>query len=283
MCAHQLGYSKPGFEFINAADKKYLELFFRIFFLNDDFSYTLFGDKPMSFSGIPKQSLEPSHLIQCLSDISGSLSMGKAAEIFKKYRKIINPKYIFVFNENSEDVFIYFINKESFLKSIDENIDIFIKELGEDFTPIAFLDEVLKEKRPLLEIIHHHEGILGILLGYGRHNALLFQQKADILGRCWGYGEVIKQGGVTYSTTLDLDSKVKELEYLDNKLGFFSQENEYSELVPVAPLGFGADYGHPETKILKEKYTVLRKQINTAYSKANPFQVIWNMLIDIVD
>lgn len=264
---------------IDTKEHSYLELFLRTFFLEDDFSYTLFGEKPMSFSGVIKNSLDPiENIYHLLPNCSAQLFLWKSAETFKVYREYLDQNYLCIFNENPKGTFIYFIHKKAFLKTIETNIDVFLKELGEDFTPSSFLSEILEEKKPLLEIIHYHEGILGILLGYGRHNSLLFQKKADILGRCWGYDQDIKQNAALYLCTTDRSSAIGELEYVDNKLKFFSEECEYCPLIPVSPLCFGADNAHPETKKLKEKYSLLHKKINEAYTKFNPFEVMLKML-----
>jgi hypothetical protein len=69
----------------------------------------------------------------------------------------------------------------------------------------------------------------------------------------------------------------EELKCLDTLMPF-SEKSEYSPLLFVAPLGFGVDNGHPETKILKEKYTSLRKKINETYGQSNPFEVMLEML-----
>ena len=253
-------------------DKRYLERFFQVFFLEEDFSYTLFGDKPMSFSGLSHQNM-PHEIYVPRS--SRHLPIGQSFEIFKKLRnKFPNDEHIFVLNEDKDGIFIYFINTKAFLQVIEANIDVFLKELGENFTASAFLQELQEEKRPVLEIIHHHEGILGILLGYGRHNSLLFQRKADILGRCWAYEHNEHQAN-------DLSKDIEEeLHYLDSRLGSFSNENDYNSLIPIPPLGFAADKEHPETKNLAKKYRSIREKINIAYSQEPPFEVIMRMLVN---
>lgn len=258
----------------NKKEQNYLELFLQTFFLEDDFSYTLFGEKPMSFSGFMKSSPILTEKIYYLLPTIKHLSHRKAAETFKKYRKYINKDYIFIFNENSTETYIFFIHRNAFLTAIDNNLDVFLNELGENFTPESFLKEILEEKKPLLEIIHRHEGILGILLGYGRHNSLLFQRKADILGRCWGYSQNTKAS----NNNISLYSTIEELNYLDKKLGFFSEESEYCPLIPIAPLNFCSDNDFPETKKLKEKYTFLRRKINETYANSNPFELILKIM-----
>lgn len=259
-------------------EKKYLERFFHAFFLDDDFSYTLFGAKPMSFSGLDKKESVSFESVASLSQTSGNLSLWNSFSVFKRYRKNISDRYCFVINEDEDSVFIYFIDKDSFLNTIESNIDLFLKELGEDFTAVKFLEEIIEEKTSFLDAIHHHEGILGILLGYGRHNSMLFQRKSDILGRCWAYGDDVKKESEILTTSSGFNSREEELFYLDEKLGSFSEESEYSSLMPVAPLGFAADINHIETQKLKHKYGSVRKLINEVYTRASPIDVIFDML-----
>ena len=230
----------------------------------------------MSFSGLSYQNMP--HEIH-IPRSSPYLPISQAFEIFKKWRnKFSNAEYIFVLNEDIYGAFIYFINTKAFFQVIEANIDVFLKELGEDFTATAFLQELQEEKRTVLEIIHHHEGILGILLGYGRHNSLLFQRRADILGRCWAYERSKYQENDPAKDFRDQLSIEKELNYLNNRLGNFSNESDYGSLIPISPLGFAADNEHSETKNLAKKYRSIREKINIAYNQKPPFEVIMMML-----
>lgn len=263
--------TKAFLESISSTEIQCLDRFFSAFFLNDDFSYTLFGDKPMSFSGIDKPNT---------SSETDPLSIGyrQVLDVFRKYRsKFLNKNYIFVLNEDSNGTFVYFINKSAFTNTIKTNIDIFVKEFGHNFNIAKFLEEVMKEEKFFLEIIHHHEGVLGILLGYGRRNSMLFQRKADLLGRCWAYETQVKPNR---AMTFDTVSIEKEIAYLDSKLGCFSEEHEYNGDLPVAPLGFAADIQHFETKRLKKKYQSTQKKINKIFSKRKPLIAILEILMD---
>lgn len=235
----------------------------------------------MSFSGLEKKKSNAFESVASLSPTSGTLSLWNSFSVFSRYRKNINKRYCFVINEDKDSVSIYFLDKENFLKTIENNIDLFLKELGEDFTAVKFLEEIIEEKASFLDAIHHHEGILGILLGYGRHNSMLFQRKADILGRCWAYGDDVKQESDILTTSFGFNSQEEELSYLDEKLGSFSEESEYAPLMPVAPLNFAADNNHLETQKLKHKYRSVRKLINEAYTKSSPIDVIIDKLFDV--
>jgi hypothetical protein len=59
------------------------------------------------------------------------------------------------------------------------------------------------EKKYLCEVINHHQALLGMLLGYGRHNAWLFHRR-DVLE----YGFIPKR----------LELFEKEIQQINEKL-----------------------------------------------------------------
>ncbi len=61
----------------NTIEQKYLVNFLQVFFLEEDYSYALFGEKPMSFSGVANKSPESIekiyHLLPCAMSDEGGL------------------------------------------------------------------------------------------------------------------------------------------------------------------------------------------------------------------
>lgn len=210
----------------------------------------------------------------CFTSCSTSFghSIYTAYLIFKNFiRNHSSSNYTFIFNErpSHEGVAIYFINNPIFQSTVRENIDVFKKELGDSITAEGLLNAIESQEKPLMELIHFHEGILGILLGYGRHNALLFQKKSDILGRCWGYGKLPPPAFFYLPHhSGDFASFEAELEYLDNKLDGFSNYSDYDYFLSIIPpLGFCADKSNEETIILEKKYAKTRAHISKMYTQ----------------
>jgi hypothetical protein len=172
------------------------------------------------------------------------------------------------------------INKRAFLKTIEENIDDFKKVLGVDITPQKILDNCLKANDIFKDVLESHHGLYGILLGYGRHNAQLFNRLAEIEGtRSRDKFSLTKK---TLSPSEGFSTIDEEYHYLKEKLLPFDEflGDNFNPLFMLLP-AFMADHTHPETQRLKTEYRQQYKNIIERYKKGDFLEVTLNQFVNL--
>lgn len=217
-----------------------------------NFSYTIFGSKPMSLTDtclkIPPHLSLYKHL--------------KARFLFLKYKRELNTWYKyrneftfkdFIFLDKEEDLFdhlvLVLIHKKNLIAVLYDHEGIFKQELGEEFTPVSFVDKLEKREVSLAKAINNNSRLLGIMLGYGDSNALFHQERLKFL---------IEQANQKKEGLPEDEELNEKLQALEKRVGGFS---DFEENALVPPLYFLADESHPETIALKERYTSDRKKI----------------------
>ena len=234
--------------FEHQEDIKYL---FHNIFLQQDGAYTIFGDKPVSSAGSfliaswKATIMEPGHV--------GKL--GRSWKTWQNYKhKFPMQKYVLVGercpSKKSDLVAIYLfvINKMAFIETINTNLLLFEAVLGREIDPEKYLDDIETGKSSFLESINHNEMLLGILLGYGKHNAFLFYKRSK------------------------LSRKVRNIFFTD-EIKLKSFDKECHPMMLVNPVQCMADLDHPETKALQKKYKNLRKKISEIYSQSDFLEI----------
>src|SRR5262249_19654421 len=146
--------------------------------VNDShFGYTLFGDKPVSIASYFK-----------ITPWENFIELGQCDEIFwkrwkiwEKYRDQFNIQNYLLLKENSLKVDeILIINKRNFLDTVVNYLDVFETILKKKINPKEFLSEIEQCQVSFYDSIQNNEMLLGILLGYGKHNSFLFYQRQKI-------------------------------------------------------------------------------------------------------
>jgi len=237
-------------------DLRYL---FRMIFLEQDGAYTVFGDKPVSLAG--------GFLIPPWKSLINGRCVGKlgcAWKTWQKYKhKFPMQQYVILGElckfENPESVTlnIFVINKRAFIESIRNHIMFFESVLGDKVDPESFLKDLEDERISFWTSIHHNEMLLGILLGYGKHNASFFNHRA----RHCHQVPMIMSGTKSKYTVLNS-----------------SNRNIYPMMI-VNPVQFLADLEHPETKRLQMGYKNSRKMISSIYSQGDFLEITLTRLI----
>jgi len=182
LCAlSSLGYGsnvQQQLQSIPKKDQEILEDFFSYMVSYEYFGYVLFGDKPMAAGGFD------THFT-----IENTLSEGAAKQrrlrlgwqTWKKYASLFpSEKFILRLSKNPISPSFYWIviiNKDSCLRCIEANLDIFKAVLGRFITPESILFDLATKEDIFKEVLNKHDGLLGILFGYGRHNAMNFQNQ----------------------------------------------------------------------------------------------------------
>jgi hypothetical protein len=251
---------EAGIQNIPEREAKKIKGLFEYLLNYHDFAYVVFGSKPMALADIclwvpevPVHRQLPAHLL-----LSKTKERLKAWYQYKKEFKFND----FIFLDQEEDLFrclvFVLIHKPRMLSLLHAHEAIFKKVLGDSFNPETFLNKIEKREISLAQAIHHHQGLLGIMLGYGVVNSMLFQEK-DVL-----YKEIEKRQAF-------LDEKApiyKKLQQINSHLQAF---NEFEDFSIIMPLHFAADPTHPETITLKKRYKT--DQVKIAELMKQPYFV----------
>jgi len=254
-------------EIIPKNERIQLELFFRYLLMIEPSAYVLFGDKPMASAGYVNEQDPCSYLKRCAFFSWHSMDdkiLKNGWEVWQKYRHLF-PLDNFIFRkiEGTDVTMILLINKKSFLRAIEENFNDFTHVLGDEFSGEKLLEQFTTEKSPYDKPLRNHSGLLGILYGFGRHNALLFQQR----------NEVLKMLNSKRAFSLRSDPLRQELHVLNQKLQFFGDKDIFNPFLFMYLPMFAAELNHPETIKLKNKYRQQRQKISEIYGNGNFLEI----------
>lgn len=190
---------------ISNKDREKLSYFFKYSILWDTFGYVLLGEKPMALGDVitkinPFACLweKGSYKMQAIDDCaplfgqrflrylrgafsSDRIKLKNAYKTWKKYEKFFPLSQFLITYENSyyegcHDVSILLINKKAFIEKVNQHLDDFKMILNRDVNGETLLEE-LKSKPFLSEVLMNHDGLIGILFGYGRENAFWYHQR----------------------------------------------------------------------------------------------------------
>lgn len=163
----------------------FLEAFFRTLISVDNGSYVLFGDKPASLMTY-EESRYHDHA-HSLSDFPCSTIFSpqvKGFEIWQKYQHLFSSKTYAIlkiescFFKNMSAVF--FIHKKRLLSTLSRNFTDFQKKFPRFESANSLLQSMLVDSSILRQICNKHDLLLGIILGFGKDNAALFERKMRI-------------------------------------------------------------------------------------------------------
>lgn len=153
-------------------DQKKLEILFHHMMTGDYFSCTLFGNKPMTFQEfqsdpwkIPSRHMLNPHYFFYIES---------GWKTWEKYREFF-PSKRFIFTTipcKAGYHFIILINKQAFEETFQKNQDIFRQALGPNITAEKILKEFEMGKKTFEDVLNEHEGLVGLVLGYGKENSM---------------------------------------------------------------------------------------------------------------
>lgn len=239
----------------------------------DHLIYTLFDVKPISFSG--HFTVTPLENFLCGCNKDGLFC--KNWETWKKYKDNFPiSRYVF-FEENSPENIksIVLINKQLFIDTVQMHLEIFKEHLGQDITPSGLIKDI-EQKKSLFISIKHNSLLLGILLGYGKHNAELFYQRERVRQFINKKRLPITPDQIAEPSE-PFSSLKEEYDFYHSKLKPFG-DYHYSPLI-VDPVHFVADHQDRETMELKERYKKARARISKIYSNVDFMEVTLSRLM----
>ncbi len=263
---------------ISPSERKYLEFLFRSSFEYDGLGYVLFGDKPISALAYLEKSPRVDDIYSMLNSVNAlepaELRFMRGVVVWEKYQHLFPMKNFawikcknFIDNEYDS---ILFINKKALLKIIQQHLDDFRMVLGKNVTPESLLKRILISDDVFGEVLKGHQGLIGTVLGFGRHNAWLFHQREE-----------------NELNTPLLKKRILPLKKLPIPQAEFSSPLEVFDdrsLLDFNPLfmglpGFVADPDHEETKQLKIKYERQYREIIHRYQKGDFLEITLKQLI----
>lgn len=262
-------------------DKEGLSDFFEELIIQQgSFGYTVFGDKPISSApySIPG-TLTARHLF--------FPTLINGLELWDTY-SILFPSKNFVFKRDHSIQQLYLINRKATLKAIEDNLDLFQQILGPEISPKTLLAEIEQNDSIIRDVLQGHEGLFGILLGFGRENSLTFQRREEVADAIykklihpiqlseeqvsaiqkysnWFSGSRSKKVWSEELLEASLDDLIEIFSaYRKEFCGF---NKEYDFLLSVRLPDFAAVQNTPETNELFEKYTKTQVTLANIYAK----------------
>jgi hypothetical protein len=155
-------------------DVKILEIFFQDLLFQRGFAYTLFGNKPISIEYYDREDPNKPELF--LSSAEGYKTWEKYAGLFP------SREHIFLFYEDDQENLyeITLINKKAFHQVVTENREKFAAFFGPEINSEKLLNLLIQKRCLWNTPMKDRDDLIGILLGFGRHNAELFQKRSEI-------------------------------------------------------------------------------------------------------
>lgn len=236
-----------------------------------DFGYTLFGNKPVSLA---VYFLNPSFDTVFCSKRGSLFPIVKVWSILEKnIISHLQGNYVLLKQidraKNHHLFQIIIINKCSFLQTVAEHLDLFCELLEKKISPKELLDEVILNQRSLWDILNSNEALYGIILGYGKDNSLAFKRKME-LGQVFRPDCQNSQKKPPFSPkpSKGFQSAEEEYRYLEDQHCFFDiQPSSLSPLYP--PCFMTMKNNDKETKLLVKEYKETFKQIVEIYAKGD--------------
>jgi hypothetical protein len=183
----------------------------------------------------------------------------------KKYPNVDFGKYLFLAKSFGSRTRIVLINKEAFRNTVNKNIDLFRKMIHSKVTADSLLEQMKDEDKKVYDILNGHEALMGILLGFGRHNSLCFEDLDEM------------ESSNNY--LMHTKEFISKREKLNKQLKCFRGQEKLSNIERHGQIGFRADHNHPETKELKEKYNKLCIKTDEIYSRDDWFEKTLRQLL----
>lgn len=249
-----------------------LDFFFRCLIQDDAIGYVLLGGKPMAFYSCfqPKTIIDSAQisphdkvaLFFSSMDEEGAL-FRKGMEIWKKYESLFSGTNVFfdVYEQTDELhlIQVSVINKCLMLPLLRHHFDKF-KKLNDSIEDEESLFQSLLQDYLFKEKFYNRDDLLGICLGYGENNAVLFQKMND-LRNCLEQHEFLP-----HKKSADRMQMLKaELSSVENVLRGRINPRKTRKFFFNIGLGFRANFSDPETIQLQRKYGELHKQLTREY------------------
>lgn len=279
VCTGGCAFSAQKWESVRALhlsdrDQEVLEKFFHQLFLSSA-GYVLYGNKAMSFTTFNKLQILDGYKPKPLYGIGMSLcdtynplnqALVRGWNIWNKRFSSLKSDFVFKTCACSVDksaTDLFFISKKNFVFIVEQNEELFKQRLTHFTNASEFLQTCLDSKNMLKDALQNDEVLLGILLGYGRHNAEHYGKREALLKQI----EKLAENNPQYSKIKEeLDQLAQQLKPSFSMSYFDLWECPIERLLQFLPLPqFMADPSSEETKCLITSYEETRARIQQIY------------------
>lgn len=236
---------------LSPQEREYLKNFFKVSVFTDEFGYTIFADKPMSFQTVDMVSDSKSVEGFDYTDIEHIFRfyrMREGWEVWLKYSSLFPLAGFSIIHypfplDPEKFIEVAIINHKYFLNTVNENLVDFQTVLGEKLSAQEILNKYIKGNGEIFTRIRNHEGLFGTLLGFGRNNA-------------WEYMK--RSGGQTLDSFLD--------------------EGELLDTLHIPPPLFKAIGDSEETNRLRIKFEKERPKLDPIYQSEDFLEIVLSTL-----
>ena len=158
---------------LSKEDRVSMERFFQVLLYEYEFGYTLFGKKPASMAFV-----EPS-----LGETAEDVLLEKGWEVWTRFCRLL-PDGPFLLKKaelfDGETTLFLLINQPLVLRAIVDHLDIFRPVFNEE-DPEEILKQICHADQAIFKRgVSPPQAVIGILLGYGKENALHFQHEGEL-------------------------------------------------------------------------------------------------------
>ncbi|MFZ4773202.1 MAG: FKBP-type peptidyl-prolyl cis-trans isomerase [Chlamydiia bacterium] len=164
-------------EKLSSEQRELLDEFFHIL-IRDSFSgYVLYGDKPICIEGcLNDEFIEmPSEYDKKLATLTKGINFWENLNL-----SVQDKNFFFLIRPFHEYRHLICINKDAFIRAVNQNLSLFRYVLGPNLTAESLLNQLIQTNNNFYDVLRDDNVLLGILLGYGTQNALTVSRKEKI-------------------------------------------------------------------------------------------------------
>jgi hypothetical protein len=192
---------------LSVKDKKRLAGLMQKLFAEDSFAYTILGSKPVSWETYqnPLPLSNWSRFYDSFSKHNRTLRSGW--KTWEKYQHLFPSAHLWAERPKCHpgSISILIVNEDRFNEVVTKNRRDFQEVLCREIVDGFQLIREAKNRSLMNEVLEGHQGLIGIVLGYGRENAWQFLEGCDNrypIGWVWGeedgyFGEESIEASVT--------------------------------------------------------------------------------------
>lgn len=242
-------------------DRKRLAGLMQKLFAEDSFAYTILGSKPVSWETY-QNPLPLSNWTRFYDSFSEHNRIIRSGwKTWEKYRHLFPSAHLWV--ESSEchpgSISILIVNEDQFNDVVNKNKRDFQEVLCREIVDGFQLIREAKNRSLMNEVLEGHQGLLGIVLGYGRDNSWKFLEGCNNrtpIGWVWGEED---------------DSCVEESIASDITL------TEYYLSLYSCP-SFAGDSNSEESLALKTEYLLTKQRVMDYYKDKDFLEATLSLL-----
>jgi FKBP-type peptidyl-prolyl cis-trans isomerase len=250
---------------VTFSSEEFFDVFFRELFESTTAGYVLYGTKPLSL----ETYLNPAQEIPGTKEHYLSIKMQLAEKILPEIVAKKTPnEYIFRFLNNE----FLIVNRDRFIKSVQENLLLFQYKFGIGITPEKMLEKLLSEENDFQSLFQESIALQGILLGYGTQNAITYEKGVHLRKTLLSHANCLLPYTLpTYPTStqelLDKMSQNATWKQIKNEIQDLSHKQNSPDNHLKIPFSFHKN--SDETRRLFDEYTKSQKIIERILKSKN--------------